>query len=71
MTVRVAKVGTLRDQIGTAEPREVMFCPSHPEETYSANAGDYWDTRLDHVFTCRVCGGTMMVGVPVTTVTFH
>jgi len=49
-------VADLKDQINTPYPRAFLKC-LHCGAEYSANAGDYWDRPLNHVFKC--CGRNM------------
>ena len=44
-------VGDLKDQIGTTGPRPILYCRICCAES-SANAGDYFNARKDHVFKC-------------------
>jgi hypothetical protein len=44
-------VGDLVDQIGTPEPRAILYCERCGAE-YSANKGDYFMLPNDYVFEC-------------------
>ena len=54
----IAKVSNLRDQIGMQGNRPIMVCRVCSAE-YSANKGDYWDVKEEHIFTC--CGQPMQI----------
>jgi hypothetical protein len=54
--MKAIRVKDLKDQIGMNGPRPVLHC-AKCGETYSANAGDYFNVRPDHVFKC--CGRNM------------
>ena len=48
------RVHDLPDQIGSRQPREVLWCSECGAE-FSAHSGDYWDVASDHIFThCEV-----------------
>ncbi len=53
-------VNDLKDQIGTTEPRPILYCKVCGAQ-YSANAGDYWDRPSDYVFEC--CDQPMLLVV--------
>lgn len=50
------QVKDLKDQIGTDGPRSILLCRVCGGE-YSANAGDYWNTKPQHILKC--CGEPM------------
>ena len=47
----IARIGNMKDQIGTTGPREVAYCPKCGE-TYSANKGDYFMLADSDVLKC-------------------
>jgi len=51
----------LVDQIYHPEDNTVMLCPNCGA-TFSANRGDYWDYKEDHVFQCHMCKVDMVLG---------
>lgn len=51
------KVSDLKDQIGTSD-RTILYCGCCGGE-YSANKGDYFMYKKDHVFKC--CDNDMML----------
>ena len=59
------KVLDLKDQTGHPElaPHPILHC-THCQASHSANAGDYWNVSVDHIFTC--CGEPMQLGHMVT-----
>jgi len=54
------RVRDLKDQIGTAGPHPILYCPKCGAE-FSANAGDYFMSRPDRVF--KHCGRLMLLVV--------
>ena len=57
---KAVRVRDLRDQIGSDGPRPLLYC-SKCDAEYSANKGDYFMARPDHVFRC--CGRNMRLVV--------
>lgn len=47
----MVRVRDLKNQTGVKGPHPALYCPVDGE-VYSANAGDYWDWKADHVFKC-------------------
>ena len=45
------KVKDLKNQTGVSGPHPFLYCLICGSE-FSANAGDYWDTKPEHVFRC-------------------
>ena len=50
--IQAVRVRDLKDQIGNAGPRPILFCRVCRSE-YSANRGDYFMSNPDLVLTCH------------------
>lgn len=57
------RVKDLKNQIDSKGPRPILYCPICGVE-YSANAGDYFLARPDHIFIC--CGEPMLLVIKTT-----
>lgn len=59
----MVQVKDLKEQVGILGSRPILYCGICGNE-FSANAGDYWNAKPDHVFRC--CGANIILVIKKT-----